>query len=431
MKIKAFHAGDGDCLLLSATNQRTGKDYNVLVDGGRKGQFREHARDEIYKLDQLDLVYVSHIDDDHISGTLVLVDDIVRWRVHERRLDTKKRTRKPRFPRPPKIKEIWHNSLFELVGEDLEPEIPGALATTTRLLLARSPTRNVWNDLGLRMDNLAAGERSSMELSRRISDRQLKIPRNRPRHTTMVEGRYRQNRIGPFTVSVLGPTEDAVEDLRAEWREWLTKNKKAMRDLQAKMLEDEEEMGTLASTAVANPLLESALGEGSITEPNLASLTLRVTADGKTLLLTGDGSSEDVLKGLEANRRVGVGKPIHFDALKVQHHGALANVTEEFVRRVTADHYIFCGNGAHHNPEAEVVERMALARLGTEDDDPIGPPQPFKFWFTSSSETPDLTDPRVKHMGEIEMLVKHIASQHAPNQFDFEFLKEGHFEIDL
>ena len=34
---------------------------------------------------------------------------------------------------------------------------------------------------------------------------------------------------------------------------------------------------------------------------------------------------------------------IHVDVLKVQHHGATANVDDAFVRAVTADHYVFCG----------------------------------------------------------------------------------------
>ena len=80
------------------------------------------------------------------------------------------------------------------------------------------------------------------------------------------------------------------------------------------------------------------------------------------------------------------------NVLKVQHHGALANVEAKFVKRVTADHYVFCGNGAHHNPEIEVVEAFAKARLtGIDSDGPVGPAAPFKFWFTSSPETPDST----------------------------------------
>jgi hypothetical protein len=84
--------------------------------------------------------------------------------------------------------------------------------------------------------------------------------------------------------------------------------------------------------------------------------------------------------------------------LKVQHHGATANVTAEFCEQVTADHYVFCGNGAHSNPELEVLETIATARLASG----AGPDQPFTFWFTSRTDSPGLSDRRVAHMRQVE-----------------------------
>lgn len=431
MKVKAFHVGDGDCLLLTAQRNSTGQDHHILVDGGRKEAFRTNAREVVYGIDKLDLVYVSHIDDDHISGTVVLFDDMVKWRVHDRRKQRGEATSEPSFPRPPAVAEIWHNSLFELVGDELEPQIPGALTATAAMLLASDSEQ--LSELGTRMDNLATGENSSMELSRRVSGRQLGIRRNRRVGEPLVLGMHKQNTVGPFHIKVLGPSKQALDDLRVEWRNWIAGNKKAMRELQARMLEDEEELGTVPAARVANPLLQAALGEGSITAPNLASLTMYVSANGKSLLLTGDASSEDLIAGLE-DKFTGFkdGGAKHVDAVKVQHHGALANVTQDFVDRVTADHYIFCGNGAHHNPEKEVVEAIGRARLGI-GRDPIGPDSPFKFWFTSSTAS-DITDPQKRQMKIVEDAVaglKADADAARPGKLHSQFLKEGHFEIDL
>lgn len=431
MKIKAFHVGDGDCLLLTAQKSTTGEDHHILVDGGRKDAFRDNARTVVYDTGKLDLVCVSHIDDDHISGTVVLFDDMVKWKVHDKRKEKGEPSHEPSFPRPPEVAEIWHNSLFELVGDELEPQIPGALSATAGVLLASDSPQ--LSELGLRMDNLATGENSSMELSRRVSSRQLGIRRNRRVDGPLVLGTHNQNSVGPFHIKVLGPSEQALAELRVVWRDWIAANKKAMRELQARMLEDEADLGTVPALRVANPLLEAALGEGSITEPNLASLTMYVSANGTSLLLTGDASSEDLIVGLEdkfASFRNGGSR--HLDAIKVQHHGALANVTQDFVDRVTADHYIFCGNGAHHNPETEVVEAIGKARLGIERK-PVGPDRPFKFWFTSSSES-DVTEAQEKQMKRVEQavagLLAHGGAQR-PGKLHAEFLKKGHFEIDL
>jgi beta-lactamase superfamily II metal-dependent hydrolase len=414
MRIRLYHAGDGDCLLLTEADSK-GVERHILVDGGRKAQFRDHARADIYSFPRLDLVYVSHIDDDHISAVVALTEDMVAWRVHDRRVANGESSRAPQFPRPPEVREIWHNSLFELVGSDLEPQVEGALTATAGILAGSADS--AFRDVASRMGNLAAGEKSSLELSRRISSRQLGIKRNRPRNKVMEVGARR--RVGPFTIRILGPTHQALVDLRAGWESWIRTSKKALRDLQKEMLDDERDLGALSSVQVARPDLATALGEGSITEPNLASLMLLVSRGDAEILLTGDGSSEDVLAGLDRYRKRNVQGRCHVSALKVQHHGAAANVSEEFVRSVTADHYIFCGNGAHRNPEQEVVERLARARLGP---NAAGPNESFTFWFSTDGDTPGLSLGRARHMKSIEKTVTDIARDEDPdNRFKFQF----------
>jgi hypothetical protein len=435
MRVRAFHVGDGDCVLLSAT-RTTGdggeRTHHILVDGGRKSAFQDNARDELYELDQIDLVCVSHIDDDHISGVLGLIEDAVAWRVHRHREARGRPTRRPSWPEPPAVREIWHNSLFELVGDELEPLIESSLATTSAALAGVGPP--ALREYAAWCDNLASGERSSMELSRRISDRQLGIPRNRPRNRLMdVEnGNYR--RIGPFTIRIIGPDRTAIDRLATEWTEWLAANQRQLRELQSEMLADEGHLAE-SMTAGAADGLGTGLGDGveDVTPPNLASLMLLVqeSGGGPTVLLTGDGTSEDILAGLGHYGKLDDDGRIHVDLLKVQHHGAEANVTSDFVDRVTADHYLFCGNGGHHNPEPSVVEALAAARLGV-GRDRVGPDRPFHFWFTSSRATPGLSQNRKQHMTGLEELVDAMADQHDPDdRFAWTFLRRGGLTIDL
>jgi hypothetical protein len=44
------------------------------------------------------------------------------------------------------------------------------------------------------------------------------------------------------------------------------------------------------------------------------------------------------------------------------HHGSSRNVELDFFKQVTADHYVFSGNGEHGNPERETVEMLLEAR---------------------------------------------------------------------
>jgi hypothetical protein len=151
------------------------------------------------------------------------------------------------------------------------------------------------------------------------------------------------------------------------------------------------------------------------------------------VLLTGDGVSGEILAGLARHGKLDGDGRIHVNVLKVQHHGALANVESDFVKRVTADHYVFCGNGAHHNPEIEVVEAFATARLaGIDSDGPVGPATPFEFWFTSGPTTPDSTESQSRrtHMKAVKAKVTSLR-QGNEARLSATFLKEGSFVIAI
>jgi hypothetical protein len=46
----------------------------------------------------------------------------------------------------------------------------------------------------------------------------------------------------------------------------------------------------------------------------------------------------------------------------VPHHGSANNMEAIFFERVTADHYVFSGDGEHGNPERETLEMLLEAR---------------------------------------------------------------------
>lgn len=424
MKLTAFHAGDGDCLLLSSNDGAT----RLLVDGGRKGTFEKNTREALRGV-RLDAVCVSHIDDDHISGILRLVEDAVDWRTFRARQQLGLSASEPSFPEPD-IGEVWHNAMFVLLGDDLTPTAVNALSVTAGLLQG-SEIEDV-RDIGSQLENLATGEKSSFELSRRLSAEQLGIPVN-PRSDTDVMRRGQGDRfsLGELSVTVLGPTLEDLEALRDEWQIWINENQTQIANLRARLRADEADLGNLSASVVARPPLATALGEGEsgITRPNVASLTLLVEDDRHSVLLTGDAISPDILDGLEHHQRLDPDGRIHVSVLKVQHHGAKGNVTEDFVNRVTADHYVFCGNGAHHNPELEVVEAFAKVRsIGLDDDsEPVRPGEDFTFWFTSDDTTPDLSDARVSHMQEVRATVTELQGEN--DHLLIKFMREGQREV--
>ena len=434
MKLRAFHSEDGDCLLLFTEDNQ----FHMLVDGGRPRSFQAFVRDELADLRdaerKLNVVCVSHIDEDHIAGIVNLIEDEVAWRIAEFHQSDPEFS-DPEFRRPPEIDQVWHNALFELLGEDMAPTAINVLATNASILAGSLDCELL--KVAAEADNLATGERSSFELSRRISAEQLGIPVNQPADGgLMLRGAGGEAfSLGGLDFFILGPSEDDLPALRNRWQKYITDNEDALEKLRNELKIDEENLPD--PSLVANPLLATRLGENEsqVSPPNLASLMFLVEDEDHTVLLTGDGVSSEILQGLEHHGKLDADGNLHVDVLKVQHHGEARNVSENFVRQVTADNYVFCGNGASDNPESDVVKAFANARLsGISGSGPVGPNTEFKFWLTSRADSPDLTPLRKEHMEMLQDIVEGPANEggliaNSGGRMTAEFLEEGHFDI--
>jgi hypothetical protein len=53
---------------------------------------------------------------------------------------------------------------------------------------------------------------------------------------------------------------------------------------------------------------------------------------------------------------------VHVDLLLLPHQGSKRNLTSEFLERLTADNYLFSGDGTHSNPEVATIAALVAAR---------------------------------------------------------------------
>jgi beta-lactamase superfamily II metal-dependent hydrolase len=413
MKLTVFQSEKGDCLLLTSQNARR----RILVDGGMRASYRAFVAPTLGDLASrgkaLDLVYVSHIDQDHIAGVLQLMDDIVVWRVHDFQVDNGNPTHPaPTSLRPPPVKEIWHNAFHEQVGENAAA-IGDLLAATTAILSGSSDA--ALQTIASAQQELATSIPEAIKLSRRISAEQLNIPLNKRFKHKLAFVRTdapppRPIRLGALQIFVVGPFEEDLDRLRQQWNTWLTENQEQLAKIQKKAQRDTERLGT----SDARTLLElriaqaQALGDRArVTPPNLASLMLLILEQGKTVLLPGDGHAADILKGFNFHGMLDADGRIHLNVLKVQHHGSEHNIDTSFMAKVTADHYIFCGNGEHNNPDLRVLEALIEARIGnaacrTNHPQAAGP---FTLWFNSSASASRKAAAQ-QHMRQVQQLVE-------------------------
>jgi len=419
MKIRVFQSDKGDCLLLTSNSGK----HRMLVDGGMTSSYVKHVAPNLAQLHgsepRIDVAYVSHTDDDHIAGVLQLMNDLMDWRVFDFQIKHKKAgdkpPKKPESPRPPEVGKIWHNAFHELLKENAG-EIGDMLAASSAVLA--NSQRPMGKAIFDQHSELALSKKQALQLARKTGPDQLDIPVNPEfQHKLMLfKSSSPKLKVGTMEFIVLAPFEADLDKLRREWNDWLRANKATLADIRRKAKQDEDRLKSDVDRLLA-PLtmqanefvdfqlaLAKKLGDrNEVTTPNLASLMLLAREDNQTILLTGDGHADDVLKGLKGRNLLDASGKLHLDVLKVPHHGSEHNMTAAFARAVTADDYIFCGNGFATNPEVDVIDLLVKERSKAL------PNKSFTFWFNSTSE---LTQPKYrKHMQAVEKAVAtHVQS---------------------
>jgi beta-lactamase superfamily II metal-dependent hydrolase len=421
VQLTVFQSGKGDCLLLADTGDKT----RILVDGGMPDAYSEHVAPALSALRKkkkkdIDLVYVSHIDQDHIGGILRMLDDEVLWRVHEHQVKNGNRAHPvPRVPRPPTIGGLWHNAFREQLPKKAEP-IAETLAAMAPIL--SGAVLDELRDIGRMQGEIASSVDEAMRVSRRIGATQLKIPLNQQAQGKLLMRRKGQNpiKLGQFEITVLAPSATQLEALRKQWAAWLEKasSKKLLDELREKSRADERALGAadFEQLFAMIRLQAEAFGDpASVTPPNLASLMLLVEEGGKSILLTGDGRWDHLVEGLTETGRLDRTGRFSVDILKVPHHGSKNNVVDtDLLDRVIATHYVFCGDGHHGNPGVEVIELMAKQRVKAAGK--------FKFWFNSSAAVAGRNE--IAHMRDVERKVRSLAAG-SKGKMTFEFLQSG------
>jgi hypothetical protein len=249
MQIRVFQSGKGDCLLLTDSAEQT----RILVDGGMPDAYSRHVAPTLGAMrkagDTLDLVYVSHIDQDHIGGVLRMLDDEVAWKVHEhQKKNGNKAHPEPEAPRPPEIQRLWHNGFSDLLKNNAGP-IEEALAAMAPVL--SGAISEAVREAGRHQGDLVTSVGEAIRVSRRLSPKQLDIPLNivpgvkGKGKLLMVRKNQAAANLGGFAITIIGPTAKHLEKLRKEWNAFLSnaKNKKQLTTIRQTARDDEEALG--------------------------------------------------------------------------------------------------------------------------------------------------------------------------------------------
>jgi beta-lactamase superfamily II metal-dependent hydrolase len=340
MQFEFLPAFKGDCFLIHAGTKA--KPVLILVDGGPSGTYKKHLRPRLMELRGerglddftplvIDLVIVSHVDDDHVNGLIELFRELFE------------NAKAGPAGEPPKfeVRGLWHNSFDEVIGNNEVVDSVGQFGAASFVSLFEEAETQEQHDAGLILQSIAQGH----ELRDLASSQELQIPLN-DGFAGLIQttaGKATKRRFGGITFTVLGPRAAELKELQEAQDEWLEAQRKK------------------GKPVTAGSLLQSLTDESVA---NLSSIVLLAEKGKRKVLLTGDARSDFIVKGLEESGLLKTGKSLAVDLLKMPHHGSDRNVDEAFLARVTAPRYLFTGDGEHGNPERETFEMIAKARPG-------------------------------------------------------------------
>ncbi|HEX8821790.1 MAG TPA: hypothetical protein VF794_17830, partial [Archangium sp.] len=299
-KLHAVQAEEGDALLLEYGTPSEPR--FILVDGGPRGIYENHLRTVLSGLSRgaLELVILSHVDNDHAVGLVALFAELFEQQVNEQ----------PLLVHP---QALWHNAFSQTMTHEIQTRLATALASSPAQASLQAT------------QGVLMGVSEGSKLRGLVTSLDLPLNPGFTEQLVSVDTQPAPFQSANLSLKVVGPTAATLGRLRARWESWLEKN------------EEKIATGEVEPTAMADRSI-----------PNLSSIMLVVEADGRRLLLTGDGRGDFLLEGLvDTGYLPDMEGHVHFDWFKVPHHGSDRNVTQRFFQQVTADHYVISANGRH------------------------------------------------------------------------------------
>lgn len=321
LRVEALPARMGDCLVIEyGTDQAR---HYVVIDGGTS----RTADDLVTRLNALDaaeieLMVVTHIDNDHIAGILDFLE-------------------RPELPVP--VGEVWFNGFRHLPESPVESlgPVQGERLTTR---LAKPDLKEHWNAA---FGGGAVGANPDNPLPRRL------LP-------------------GGMELTVLSPGPAALAALRPIWKDIVEEanlDPKAPRQEVIDLPPNLEQLGAFVPPDV--PSLAGEEFDAEAKEANGSSIVLLAEFDNQRLLLTGDGQPAMILPAVD--RLVGPGNTLEVGLFQSPHHGSKGNLNVDLASRIRASHILFSSNGpkGYQHPNRQAVARVLLH----------GGPQPKKLLF--------------------------------------------------
>lgn len=299
LKLKVLPAFWGDSILVSFGEEDDIK--NILIDGGIGRAYDRVLKNELEEIkskgQSIDLLVITHIDDDHIGGIIKLFEDT--------ELDKSI------------IKKVWFNSgkliynHFNCVGvEDTLCQISSD--DSTKCSVRQGIT------LEGELEKLGCWDESLI-----LKDKEYTF--------------------AGAKIKILSPHLSGLEKLSKKWEKEEDKGVKSA----GKQSDYDEDIDLLVKKKFVK--------DRSV--PNESSIAFIFKYCNKSILFLGDSHAPEVVGALESE--YSKDNPLKVDYVKVAHHGSRKNTSGELLELIECNNYIISTDGQSHGlPDKECLARI-------------------------------------------------------------------------
>ena len=311
MKINILQAFNGDAIHINYEDEK-GASKNVVIDSGpspaysKKGPKGKAVYGDFFALvtelekkeEFIDLLIVTHIDDDHIDGLLKWIKtDLEAYKL---------------------IGQVWFNSgklIAKYLNEPENPELEIALTSD---------------------ENFETSVKQGITFESYITDNGLLL--------TEIIYASKELEFGPLHFEFLSPNRQKLNDL-------LVLGKKEAPDY-----DTSGERGDYTKTL--KELLEIDHFISDTRCANGSSIAFILSYETKKYLFLGDSHPGVICEQLK-KLNYDESNPLAVEFVKISHHGSAANTCPGLLKFITSDHYILSTDGLQHgHPDKSLIARI-------------------------------------------------------------------------
>lgn len=344
LTIKLIPAEYGDRILVSIVDDVDS--FNLLIDGGTGKTYENYIASEIknirYSNQKLDLMVCTHMDYDHISGLIGILEN----------------------GNAELINEIWYNGFLQIVNSKYYSLPDNKYSERDNEVLDAI---------------IALGTKSEQEQLVGINDgmtlgiliQQNNIPLNKVTTGSAISSKtvLEEIKLAKDTfIKIIGPSEKNLIAVEEVWKkDMVARNYNFRVSNKIKLTEAFEyqlsELRMFYSTERTqvneSEHLEKYMGvlnDFDDSKTNASSISFILEHNSKKYLFLGDTPIDDSLLGRIESA---VGINYRFAAIKLPHHGSRYNINLDFIDRYTADEY-YCLTNAERfgHPDIEVLANI-------------------------------------------------------------------------